>query len=154
MAGRKARTTPSYTKLSPASENASKAARASSKKRDTKPELLLRRACWALGLRYRVDVDKLPGRPDLVFKKARLLVFVDGDFWHGRNLEARIAKLERGHNAKYWVAKVSANVARDQRNNLYLQENGWRVLRFWESEVIADAEGVAAKIAAVLSAVK
>lgn len=145
------RSTPSYQRLSPASDKASKAARGSSKKRDTKPELLLRRACWARGLRYRVDDRGLPGRPDLVFKKARLLVFVDGDFWHGRNLEARVARLEKGHNANYWVAKVTANVARDQRNNLYLRENGWRVLRFWEGEVIADVEAVAEKIARALS---
>lgn len=71
--------------------------------------MLLRRAIWTLGLRYRVDVATLVGRPDLVFPRERVVVFCDGDFWHGRDLLARIAKLRKGSNAPYWVAGPSAS---------------------------------------------
>jgi DNA mismatch endonuclease, patch repair protein len=145
------RTTPSYKGLLPASVSASRVASASSKKRDTKPELLLRRALWARGVRYRVDVGALPGRPDLVVSSARLVVFCDGDFWHGRNLEGRVAKLAAGHNAPYWVSKINGNVERDRRVERVLIDSGWKVLRFWESDVRANP-GLAAR--AVLKAVR
>jgi DNA mismatch endonuclease Vsr len=101
---------PRFEVLRPASARASAAARGASRKRDTRCEILLRRALWALGLRYRVDVGDLPGRPDIVFRRARVAVFCDGDYWHGRDLEARLKKLARGHNPAYWVAKIRANV--------------------------------------------
>ncbi|MDQ3300587.1 MAG: very short patch repair endonuclease, partial [Myxococcota bacterium] len=87
--------------LRPSSTRATSAARGASRKRDTLPEIVLRRALFARGLRYRVAPDGLPGKPDVVFGRARVVVFCDGDFWHGRDLAARIAKLERGHNAPY-----------------------------------------------------
>ena len=105
--------TPSYKYLNAASASASKAARASSKKQDTKPELRLRRALWRAGHRYRKNVATLPGKPDIVFVRARLAVFCDGDFWHGRNWPERKAKLEQGHNPGYWVAKIERNMERD-----------------------------------------
>ncbi|WP_348652882.1 hypothetical protein [Polyangium sp. y55x31] len=86
-------TTPSFACLHPASENASTAARAASAKRNTRCELALRRELWRRGLRYRLHLPGLPGRPDIVFTKHRVVVFCDGDFWHGRHLEARLAKL-------------------------------------------------------------
>ena len=136
---------PTYTGLSPASATASRIARASSNKRDTKPELLLRRALWKKGLRYRVDVASMPGRPDVVFPSARLAVFCDGDFWHGRDFQRRVAKLARGHNASYWVLKIKSNAARDRRLGRLLTGKGWQVLRFWESDIRADPT-VAAEI--------
>src|SRR5947209_1948897 len=93
---------PSFKGLRPASEAASRAKRAT-RKRDTRPELLLRRALGAAGGRYHTHVTGLPGSPDLVFKRARLAVFCDGDFWHGRDWPALRAKLLRRHNADYWV---------------------------------------------------
>lgn len=144
--------TPSYIGLRPASAGASRAARAASRKRDTRCELVLRKALWRLGLRYRVDVRSLPGRPDIVFRGARVLVFCDGDFWHGRDLDARVARLARGHNAPYWVAKIRANVERDARHNAALAADGWRVLRFWESEVLSDPVEVASRVASVVRA--
>lgn len=131
---------PSYKGLSPASKAASRVATASSRKRDTKPELLLRRAIRNAGLRYRVDVASLPGRPDLVFSAARLAVFCDGDFWHGRNLERRVLRLAAGHNAPYWVTKIRSNVDRDRRTNRLLRHSGWKVLRLWESDVVANPQ--------------
>ena len=142
------RTTAAYRGLKPASSRASNAARGSSKKSDTRCELLLRRALWKRGLRYRVDMRDLPGRPDIVFTKARVVVFCDGDFWHGRDWEERRRKLKRGHNAPYWVKKISGNIERDRRNNAALEAAGWTVLRFWERDISTDVESVAERIMA------
>ena len=141
---------PSYKGLHPASTTASRVAKASSAKRDTNPELLLRRALWALGLRYRVDVRALPGRPDVVLPHARIAVFCDGDFWHGRNLEERLAKLSKGHNAPYWVAKLRTNVDRDRRRDSELTEAGWIVIRFWETDVARNPEAAGEAVLAVV----
>jgi len=142
------RLTPSFSGLSPASRNATAAAQGASSKRDTRPELALRRAVWKLGLRYRVSFVGLPGRPDLVFVRPRIVVFCDGDFWHGRNIGARAAKLARGHNSGYWLSKIASNIARDQRNNEMLRAAGWTVLRYWESEIMLAPAAIAQRIAA------
>lgn len=136
------RSSPSYRGLASASVRATRAASGSSRKRDTRCELALRHALWRSGLRYRVDVGRLPGRPDIVFVRARVAIFCDGDFWHGRDLDARLARLARGHNAPYWVSKIRTNVARDQKNDRALRADGWRVLRFWESEIAQDLDTV------------
>ncbi len=140
------RMSPSYLGCLPASADSAKAAKASSIKRDTEPELALRRALFARGLRYRIDDDALPGRPDVVFRRARVVVFCDGDFWHGRNLGERVAKLRRGHNPRYWVAKIRSNKARDDRTSADLTAAGWLVLRFWESDVRANAKKLAGTV--------
>src|SRR5437879_6189268 len=103
---------PAFTGLSPATPSSSRAARGASRKRDTLCELALRRELWSRGLRYRLCHPDLPGRPDIVFPAPRVAVFCDGDFWHGRHLGARVAKLARGHNPAYWVAKVRRNAER------------------------------------------
>lgn len=144
------RQTPSYKELTPASGTASRAARGASRKRDTRPERLLRSALWARGLRYRVDVKGLPGRPDVVFARERLAVFCDGDFWHGRQLSLRLQKLSGGHNASYWIRKISTNVDRDRRHDAALEAAGWRVCRLWETDVVADPDGAAAVVGALL----
>lgn len=142
-----------YDLLRPASDAASKAAKGASRKRDTRPELLLRRALWRAGLRgYRVDGRDLPGRPDIVFRRARVAIFCDGDFWHGRELEERVARLQHGHNAVYWVPKIKGNVARDRRNDDVLTAGDWRVMRFWESAIIRDVDAVVAQIRDALTA--
>lgn len=138
---------PSYSGLKPASSKASSAARGSSRKRDTRCEVLLRKALWGLGVRYRVAVDRLPGKPDVVMAKHSTVIFIDGDFWHGRDLEARLDKLREGHNAGYWVEKILKNVERDRRHDEALRASGWRVLRFWEKDVLRDAEGIARAVA-------
>ena len=96
---------------------------------------MLARELRKLGLRFRMNVPELPGKPDFVFTEARLVVFVDGDFWHGRNWKARKQKLIRGSNADYWIKKIEGNIARDRRNRVALRRQGWRVLRIWESTV-------------------
>jgi len=88
----------------------------------------------------------------VVFPKEMVAVFCDGDFWHGRDLNDRIARLEGGHNARYWVEKIKGNVARDRRISFQLETEGWEVLRFWESDIRRDpataAELVAARVKA------
>jgi DNA mismatch endonuclease, patch repair protein len=142
---------PSFRDLLPASPHASAAARGASKKSNTRCEVILRRELWRRGIRYRLHVPGLPGHPDIVFPRQRVLVFCDGDFWHGRNLEQRIAKLKRGHNSAYWVAKIRRNVERDQQQTSQLQTSGWVVMRVWENDVLLRTADVADQIAAVLA---
>jgi DNA mismatch endonuclease (patch repair protein) len=115
-------------------------------RRNTQPELLLRRALWRLGARYRLHFATLPGRPDLVFPSAKLAVFCDGDFWHGRGWQARRRRLARGANAAYWIPKILANRARDRRVSRQLTALGWRVARVWESEILRDPHVVALRL--------
>lgn len=96
----KTRSSPSYVGLRPASEQASKAARGSSRKTDTRCEVLLRSALFRAGFRFRKNVATLPGKPDIVFPGPKVAVFCDGDFWHGRDWERRKQKLATGTNAK------------------------------------------------------
>jgi len=138
--------TPRYHTLKPSSARASAAARGSSRKVDTKPELLLRRALWMKGFRYRKNRTDLPGAPDIVFPGARVTVFVDGDFWHGKNWKARKAKLAQGHNANYWIRKIERNIARDRERSHELRAAGWLVLRVWESEVYNNVGEVVRRI--------
>lgn len=145
---------PRFDALVPRSTGASTRARGASLKRDTKPELRLRRSLHAAGLRYRVDVAALPGRPDIVFPSAKVVVFVDGDFWHGRDITGRLQKLAGGHNAPYWTAKIRSNVERDARHNLALEHAGWKVVRVWESAVTQDLQTVTDRIIEMIRAAR
>lgn len=137
---------PSYAGLQPSSLRASIAARGSSKKHDTKPEILLRSALWKRGLHYRKNKADLIGKPDIVFENMRLVVFVDGDFWHGRNWRRRKAKLRGGHNSDYWINKIERNMRRDLDWNLKLRAAGWAVLRLWESDIHGNIDAVVDRI--------
>jgi DNA mismatch endonuclease (patch repair protein) len=101
--------------------------------KETKPEVALRKALWGLGLRYRKNVKKLPGSPDILFRKYKLAIFVDGEFWHGHNWEAKKLKLKT--NREFWIAKIERNMQRDQENEQKLKAMGFTVMRFWEKEV-------------------
>lgn len=104
------------------------------KQRDTDSEWALRRELYRRGLRYRVDAT-VPGtrsRPDILFTRARVAVFVDGCFWHGCPQHATWPKT----NSKWWKEKLEQNVARDRRHDIELQELGWAVLRIWEHEAV------------------
>jgi DNA (cytosine-5)-methyltransferase 1 len=123
--------------------------------RDTTPELALRRALWARGLRYRINATDLPGKPDIVIPSARLAVFVDGDFWHGNQFRKRkLAALEEQFpetaTKSYWLTKIRRNMTRDATHTSALLAQGWRVLRFWESQLRADLEGYVAMVARVV----
>jgi len=136
---------PNYRGRRSSSERASRAL-AGTSGNGTKPETLLAKRLWARGLRYRKNVESLPGKPDLVFRKARVVVFVDGDFWHGRDWEARRARLERGSNAGYWTAKIAYNRERDAKVTEELRHQGWCVIRVWESEIKDSLDAVCSKI--------
>lgn len=113
--------------------------------RDTVPELLLRRALWKMGYRYRLR-PRLPGRPDMVFARDRVLVFADGCFWHGCPIHY-ISPKTRGD---YWVPKIMANIARDKSNDEILRAAGWAVIRLWEHDIEADANACARTVATLL----
>lgn len=103
--------------------------------KDTKPEVILRKALWHRGLRYRKNYAFLPGKPDIVLTKYRIAIFVDGDFWHARNHQEHPGE-QVGSNKEYWRIKLKNNVERDKMVNEALTEQGWLVLRFWSSEVM------------------
>jgi DNA mismatch endonuclease (patch repair protein) len=104
----------------------------------TAPERALRRELHRRGLRYRVNVPTIPGRPDIALTRARIAVFVDGCFWHGCPEHAVAPKA----NADWWRSKLDANVARDRRTEERLREMGWLVIRAWEHENPVDAADV------------
>lgn len=112
------------------------------KNHDTTPELALRCALHAEGLRFRKNSTVIPGRPDLVFKSSRVLVFVDGDFWHGWNFPAW-----RGKLSEYWRAKIDRNIRRDRRTRRRLSANGWTVIRVWEHDILRDLPACVCRVA-------
>ncbi|MYC47086.1 MAG: very short patch repair endonuclease [Chloroflexi bacterium] len=113
--------------------------------KDTGIEIAVRKTVFKRGLRYRIHAKDLPGKPDLVFRKARVAVFVDGDFWHGWRFSDWQHKLK-----PYWAKKIEGNKLRDQRNFAELQRRGWLVVRVWGHEVLADVECVADRIEAAV----
>ena len=123
--------------------------------KNTRPELVLRRAVHARGGRFRVHGRDVPGCPDLVVRSRRVAVFVDGDLWHGnpdewkRRGRANLSEMFPNRTA-WWVAKIEHNVERDVIVNGLLADSGWTVLRFWASEVLRDPERCADKVVAVL----
>lgn len=114
------------------------------KRKDTQVELLLRKALYKRGIRYRIDYGKLPGRPDIAVTSKRIAIFCDSEFWHGRNWEEKKEKIKT--NREYWIPKIERNIARDKQNNKKLLETGWVVLRFWEPEILRSIESVCEKI--------
>jgi DNA mismatch endonuclease (patch repair protein) len=99
--------------------------------KNSKPELLLRKALWAKNIRFRLHKKDLIGKPDLVIDKYKLAIFVDGDFWHGYQWHKRKPKT----NQSFWLAKIERNIQRDQFVNQKLIDLGYTVMRFWEHEV-------------------
>ncbi|MDE2934180.1 MAG: very short patch repair endonuclease [Chloroflexota bacterium] len=108
---------------------------------DTSIEIAVRRALHARGLRFRKNVRSLPGTPDLVFPRARVAVFVDGDFWHGWRLPAW-----RDSLSPYWVEKIERNRRRDRRNFARLRRQGWVVIRVWEHDILNDLQRVTDRV--------
>ncbi len=110
--------------------------------KNTKIELKLRKALQAKGLvGYRVHYN-LSGKPDIAFPSKRIAIFVDGDFWHGWNWKKLKPKLKN----EYWVNKIIRNMQRDKKINRQLSNAGWKVLRLWEHDIIADIDSCAQKI--------
>lgn len=103
------------------------------KGKDTKPEILVRKYLFSKGLRYRINVKKLPGSPDIVLKKYGVVIFIDGCFWHGHK-DCKYYRLP-STNVDFWKSKIARNIARDYVNNVDLECAGWRVIRIWECEL-------------------
>lgn len=99
----------------------------------TKPEKLLRKALWGAGIRYKTPKKPLPGKPDISLKKYKLVIFVDGAFWHGYDWENQKNSIKS--NREFWIAKIERNMQRDQEVNAFYQSKGWTVLRFWDFDV-------------------
>jgi DNA mismatch endonuclease (patch repair protein) len=105
---------------------------------NTKPELELRKLLWSKGLRYRINYKKLPGKPDIVFTKYKLAVFIDGEFWHGYNWGKKKEKIKA--NRDYWIPKIERNIQRDIENKIELEKLGFKVIRFWEAQIKKEAD--------------
>lgn len=122
----------------------------SNKSKGTKPELVLAKAMWALGLRYRKNSGNIFGKPDFSFKKYKVAVFVDGEFWHGKDWEQRKAEIKG--NREFWIAKIERNIRRDMEVTCRLKAEGWAVLRFWSNDVVKNAGCHAEKVKEIIQA--
>lgn len=117
---------------------------------NTSPEIALRKYLWGLGVRYRKNYSKLIGKPDIVFTKNKLVVFIDGEFWHGYLWEDKKDRIVS--NRDYWIHKIESNIIRDKLVNQELSAQGWYVLRFWEHEIKCDIQRCALKVIELLTA--
>jgi len=119
--------------------------------KNTKPELAFRKALYAAGYRYRIDYKKLIGKPDILLKKHKTAVFIDGEYWHGHNWSARKPKVKT--NREFWIAKIERNMQRDREVNAELQRLGYTVFRFWETEIIKELDTCLQKVIVHLESV-
>ena len=103
------------------------------KDKDTKPEILVRKFLFSKGLRYRLNNRKLPGSPDIVLKKYKTVIFVDGCFWHGHE-GCKYFRLPKS-NTSFWETKITRNIERDKETTQALTALGWKVIRIWECEL-------------------
>lgn len=127
------------------------------KRRDTMPELLLRRSLHKLGIRYRVDSKNIYGRPDISIMKYKLAILVDGDFWHGNEHKIRrLSKLEDlfPTNSRFWCRKILGNIQRDHQVNQRHTNDGWTVIRIWASTVLINPNESAQSIQNILVKLK
>jgi len=113
--------------------------------KSTEPEIVLRRAIWIRGFRYRLH-PKIPGRPDFVFTRTRIAVFVDGCFWHGCPRHGTLPATNR----QFWQLKMAGNVAPDRRVNAQLAAAGWQVVRIWEHQIEQNLDRTVRKVLKIL----
>ena len=110
------------------------------KSKDTKIEVILRKELWHRGYRYRKNYNELPGKPDIVLTKQKIVIFCDSEFFHGKDWEVLKPRLEKGNNANYWLKKIERNITRDQEINQQLNFLGWTVVRFWGKEILNNTD--------------
>lgn len=101
-------------------------------------ESVLGSALWAAGVRYRKQYRKIPGRPDFVVVSQKLAIFCDSAFWHGRNWPSASVAIKS--NREFWIAKIEGNIRRDEAVNRQLADLGWRVIRFWDDEILKSTD--------------
>ena len=103
------------------------------KNKDSEIELILRHELWKRNMRYRKNVNRIYGKPDIVFLSKKIAIFVDSEFWHGYNWTVK--KNEIKSNREFWISKIERNMKRDIEVNQFLQNEGWLVLRFWGNDI-------------------
>ena len=108
--------------------------------KDTKIEIVLRKALWKKGYRYRKNYKKLPGNPDIALTKYKIAIFCDGEFFHGKDWEVLKPKLEKSNNSEFWISKISRNRERDDEINKRLLFEGWTVIRFWGNDITRNTD--------------
>ncbi|MDQ0204126.1 very short patch repair endonuclease [Pectinatus haikarae] len=111
------------------------------KAKDTNIEILLRRELWHRGYRYRKNYNELAGKPDIVLTKYKIVIFCDGEFFHGKDWKVLKPKLEHSNNSEYWISKISRNIKHDNDVNKALLCCGWTVIRFWGDNIKNDLAG-------------
>lgn len=116
---------------------------------DTRPEMLLRKALWHKGIRFRKNYKVLNCRPDIVITKYKIAVFCDGEFWHGKDGERLPAT-----NEKYWLHKISRNKERDLENIIALRDAEWTVLRFWNKDILTNIDECSGLILSTILEIK
>ena len=114
--------------------------------KDTSIELKVRKYLFSLGYRYRVNYKDLPGKPDIVFTKKKIVIFIHGCYWHGHNCNSRYSHVSKS-NTDYWSTKIKRNQDRDKRNIELLEKDGWKVIVLWECEIKEDFEYIYRKFA-------
>lgn len=110
------------------------------KSKDTRIEIVLRKALWKKGYRYRKNDKKLPGRPDIVLSKYKIAIFCDSEFFHGKDWDTLRDRLKKGKNPDYWIPKIERNMQRDLEKDRMLLVLGWRVIHFWGKDILKHTE--------------
>lgn len=110
------------------------------KSRDTEIEIILRKALWKHGYRYRKNYQALPGKPDIVLTKYNIAIFCDSEFFHGKDWDRLEKYLKNSNNSEYWHKKIVRNMERDCQVERELMNLGWTVLRFWGKDIKKDVE--------------
>ncbi len=116
--------------------------------RNSRPEVALRKTLWHFGFRYRCHAKHLPGKPDIAFLGWKIAIFIDGDFWHGHDWEAKKERIKS--NRAFWWPKIERNIQRDAEVNAALDAAGWRVVRIWEHELEKEFGAVAVRLLRLL----
>lgn len=128
--------------------------------KDTKPEIKLRLELWRRGYRYRKNFRGLPGKPDIVFLKPRICVFVDGEFFHGKGFfsggrshkyDSLEDQLKHANHSDFWLKKIRRNMERDEEVNALLRQEGWLVIRFWSKDVMKETDRCVATVEEALT---
>ena len=114
------------------------------KSKGSKIERRLAKGLWKRGFRYRKNDKSVFGKPDLTFKRYKIAIFVDSEFWHGKDWEIR--KHDHKSNIEFWHRKIERNIERDSEVNSFLTKNGWKVMRFWGKQIENDLESCIQKI--------
>lgn len=108
--------------------------------KDTSIEIVLRKALWHKGYRYRKNYKALPGTPDICLTKYKIAIFCDSEFFHGKDWEVQKTKVEKGNNGTYWVKKIQENITRDDEKDKELVLLGWTVIHFWGKDILKNTE--------------